>query len=76
MSDPAWPKPAPVKATLRSGKTALMWHQLRRESTDTGRPIQCVRCAAQFTEPPKFGGCACGSYGFEVQAAPPMVANG
>lgn len=74
--DPGWPKPSPAKASLSVGKTALMWHQLRRESVATGQPISCVRCAVVYLEPPRFGGCVCGSYGFEVVPAPPRVATG
>jgi hypothetical protein len=74
--DLGWPKPTPAKAGLRKGKTALMWHQLQRESAASGQPIQCVRCARVHEKPPPFGGCPCGSYGFEVQAAPPAAAVG
>lgn len=69
-----WPKPLPAKASLRVGKSALMWHQLRRESTTRGQPIQCVRCAVVHLVPPRFGGCGCGSYGFEVLPALPIAA--
>lgn len=74
--DGDFPRPTPAKAVLRNpGKTALMWHRLRRESLLTGRPIQCVQCGGFYIEPPRFGGCPCGSYGFEVQA-PPAAATG
>lgn len=72
-----FPRPAPIKlVSRRGGKSALMWHQLRAASAAAGRPIVCVNCWTEYTDPPKFGGCPCGSYGFGIKAAPPEAVNG
>lgn len=52
-----------------SGKSALQWHVLMRESRAAGRPIVCVECRRPHEGPPKFGRCACGSYAYGIKTA-------
>ena len=77
MTPRTWPwTPAPLKAGLRPGLSALMWHRLQHERTQAGQPIVCVSCRRVHEAPPQYGGCACGSYRFEVAAAPPVAVGG
>jgi single-stranded DNA-specific DHH superfamily exonuclease len=50
------------------GRTALHWHDLKRESLACGRAIVCTNCVRPHVQPPRFGICGCGCSYYAIEA--------